>query len=118
MVAVVVDVLARDMERVAAGRRIEGADTAARFLIAALRKTGSSDPAQLAPALSGMEIASPVGMLDGKIVMRAEDKTIIDYALGWGRIVPKEPYLVDIEPADWAEIVRIEAAWKKEKGFA
>ena len=31
MVAVVVDVLARDMERVAAGRRIEGADTAARF---------------------------------------------------------------------------------------
>ena len=92
-------------------------DTAARFLIAALRKTGSSDPAQLAAALSGMEVASPIGMLDGKVVMRAEDKTIIDYALGWGRIVPKEPYLVDIEPADWAEVTRIEAVWKKEKGF-
>lgn len=92
-------------------------DLGARFLIEAIRATGSSEPAKLATALKGMEVVSPVGMRDGKILMQAEDQTITDYALGWGRIVPKEPFLLDIQPADWTEVRKLETEWKKKKGF-
>ena len=93
-------------------------DTAARFLLGAMRKTGSADPVKLAAALRGMEIESPVGVKGGKIVMRAEDHTVIDYALGWGRIVPQSPYIADLEPANWTDVLAEEAAWKKKKGYA
>ena len=93
-------------------------DTAARFLLGAMRKTGSADPEKLAAALRGMEIESPVGMKGGKIVMRAEDHTVINYALGWGRIVPQSPYIADLEPANWTDVLAEEATWKKKKGYA
>lgn len=89
----------------------------ARFVIEAIRKSNSVEPAKLAAAMKGMEIGVPVGAKDGKAVMRPEDQTIVDYALGWGRIVPNEPYLVDIEPANWGEVRRLETEWKKKKGF-
>jgi branched-chain amino acid transport system substrate-binding protein len=89
----------------------------ARFLIEAIRKTSSVDPVKLAEAMKAMQVSVPVGMNDGKVLMRADDQTIVDYALGWGKIVPKEPYLVDIQPADWSEVTRLEAEWKKNKGF-
>lgn len=94
------------------------ASTGARFLIEGIRKTGSADPAKIAKAIRGMEIDSPVGIKDGKILMRAEDQTIINYALGWGRIVPSHPYLVDVQRADWGQILQREADWKKQKNFA
>ncbi|MGE0628479.1 MAG: ABC transporter substrate-binding protein, partial [Hyphomicrobiaceae bacterium] len=93
------------------------ADTSARFLIEAIRSSGSAEPAKLAAAIKGRQVASPVGMRDGKILMRAEDQTIVDYALGWGRIVAKEPYLIDIQPANWTEIAQLETEWKKRKGY-
>jgi branched-chain amino acid transport system substrate-binding protein len=89
----------------------------ARFLIEAIRGTNGAEPAKLAEAIKTMQVAAPVGMRDGKVVMRSEDQTIIDYALGWGRIVPGEPYLVDTQPADWSEVLRLEAEWKRRKGF-
>jgi branched-chain amino acid transport system substrate-binding protein len=89
----------------------------ARFLIETIRKTSSVDPIKLAEAMKAMQVSVPVGMNDGKVLMRADDQTIVDYALGWGKIVPKEPYLVDIQPADWSEVTRLEAEWKKNKGF-
>jgi branched-chain amino acid transport system substrate-binding protein len=93
------------------------ADTGARFLIEALRKTGNSQPKVLAEAIRGAQVLSPVGMRDGRILMEANDQTIVDYALGWGRVIPDQPYLVDIQAADWPEVLRTEAEWKKSKGF-
>jgi branched-chain amino acid transport system substrate-binding protein len=93
------------------------ADTSARFLVEAIRKTRSADPFKLAEAMRGMEVASPVGVRNGKIVMRPEDQTITHYALGWGRIVPQSPYMVDIQQANWDEIVAEDNTWKKKKGY-
>lgn len=93
------------------------ANAGARFLIEAIRTTGGSQPTKLAAAIKSGEVISPVGMQDNNILMRAEDQTIVDYALGWGRIVPNEPYLVDIQPADWADVIKLETEWKKKKGF-
>lgn len=93
------------------------ADTGARFLIEALRKTGDAQPRALAQAIRGAEVTSPVGMRNGRILMEPKDQSIVEYALGWGRIVPKEPYLVDIEAANWPRVLEIEAEWKKGKGF-
>jgi branched-chain amino acid transport system substrate-binding protein len=90
----------------------------ARFVIEGMKQTGSAEPAKIAEALKGLEIDSPVGIRNGKIQMRSEDQTIIYYALGWGRITPKEPYLVDVQAADWDDVIRQEAAWKKKNGYA
>jgi len=93
------------------------ADTAARFLLQAIRDTNSTDPKVLASAIRGMEVASPVGAKDGKILMTDSDQTINYYALGWGSIVPTPPYMTDIYQADWQDILAHEAAWKKKKGY-
>jgi branched-chain amino acid transport system substrate-binding protein len=93
-------------------------DTGARFLLEAMKKTQSADPAKLAEAMRGMEVQSPVGVKDGRILMRADDQTINYYALGWGRIVPQAPYMTDIQDADWKEILAEDTAWKKKKGYA
>lgn len=93
------------------------ADLGAQFLIDALIATGGAEPRELAAAIKGREAVSPVGMRDNKVAMRAEDQTIVDYALGWGRVVPQEPFLVDLQAADWAEVFRAETAWKKSRGF-
>lgn len=94
------------------------ASTAARFVIEGIRKTGSADPAKIAKAIRGMEVDSPVGVKDGKILMRAEDQTIIHYALGWGRIISNQPYLIDVQRAEWDQVLRLETDWKKQKNFA
>lgn len=91
--------------------------TAMQFLIAAMRKTGSADGKQLAEALRGMTIDSPFGS-QGKVTIRAEDQTIVDYAIGWGTTIPKEPYVDRMHVADWKRIYELEAAWKKGKGYA
>ena len=91
--------------------------TAVRFLEAAAKKAGSADGKKLAEALPGLTIESPFGT-KGTITMRAEDHTIVDYAIGWGTTVPKPPYVVDIQPGDWGQIVELETEWKKKNGYA
>jgi len=91
--------------------------TGMQFLIAAMRKTGSADGKKLAAALRGMTIESPFGA-QGKITMRPEDQTIVDYAIGWGTTAPKEPYVEQMHVADWKRIYELEVAWKKSKGYA
>ena len=59
---------------------------------------------------------SPFGA-DGKITMRAEDQTIVGYAIGWGTTIPTEPYVTDMQAADWGYIFELEAEWKKTKGY-
>ena len=89
---------------------------AMQYLIAAMKKTNSTDSVKLADAIRGMKLKTPFGA-DGTITMRAEDQTTIGYALGWGTTVPKEPYVVDITSGDWKSILEHEAEWKKSMGY-
>jgi branched-chain amino acid transport system substrate-binding protein len=87
------------------------------FLVAAMKKTGSTDAPKLADALRGMKVKSPFGA-DGTVTMRAEDQTTVGYALGWGTTIPKEPYVPKVTPGDWKTILEHEAQWKKKMGYA
>ena len=87
------------------------------FLVAAMKKTGSTDAPKLADALRGMKVKSPFGV-DGTVTMRAEDQTTVGYALGWGTTIPKEPYVPKVTPGDWKTILEHEAQWKKKMGYA
>ena len=59
------------------------------FLIAAAsRRPTRADGKKLAEALRGMKINSPFGA-DGTMTMRAEDQTLIGYAIGWGTTIPQ-----------------------------
>jgi branched-chain amino acid transport system substrate-binding protein len=90
--------------------------TAIHFLAAASKKVNSADGRKIAEALRGLQIKSPFGA-DGTITMRAEDQTIIGYAIGWGTTIPNEPYVPDVTPGDWNKILELEAAWKKKHGY-
>ena len=90
--------------------------TAMRFIEAAVTKAGSTDGKKAAAALEGMTIDSPFS-ITGKVTMRAEDHTLIDYAIGWGTTVPKDPFVVDMEPGDWGQIAELEKEWKKTNGY-
>jgi branched-chain amino acid transport system substrate-binding protein len=92
------------------------AATGMQFLATAMKKTSSTDGKKLAAAMRGMTIDSPFGT-QGKITMRAEDQTIVDYAVGWGATIPGEPYLPSVTPGDWKLIRELEAEWKKSKGY-
>jgi branched-chain amino acid transport system substrate-binding protein len=91
--------------------------TAAHLAFAALRKVGGTDPRKLAEALRGLTIDSPFGA-DGKVTMRAEDQTLVGYAIGWGTTISAEPYVDGIKTADWNQITQLEQEWKKGKGWA
>lgn len=90
--------------------------TAIRFIEAAVKKAGSTDGKKAAAALEGLTIDSPFSTT-GKVTMRAEDHTMIDYAIGWGTTVSKEPFVIDMEPGDWGQIVELEKEWKKANGY-
>lgn len=88
----------------------------AEFLVAALKATKSTDGKKLSEALKGLTIQSSLGV-DGKITMRAEDQTAVNYAIGWGEVTKVEPYLVKPKMADWNLIFEHENAWKKKMGY-
>jgi branched-chain amino acid transport system substrate-binding protein len=90
--------------------------TALSFLVAAMKKTGSADGKVLADALRGMTIDSPIGT-DGKVTLRAEDQTLIGYAIGWGTTIPTEPYVTGMEATDWGFITEQETEWKKRSHY-
>jgi branched-chain amino acid transport system substrate-binding protein len=88
------------------------AATGMQFLVAAMKKTASTDGKKLAEALRGMKIDSIFGA-DGSITMRGEDQTIIGYAIGWGTTLSKEPYVTDVKAGEWRQILELEADWKR-----
>ena len=90
--------------------------TTANFLISAIKKTNSADGKKLAEALRGMKIESPFGT-DGTITMRAEDQTIIGYAIGWGTTISQEPYIPEVKAGDWKQILELEIDWKKRNKY-
>jgi len=87
------------------------------FIVAAMKKTRSTDSTKLADAIRGMKLKTPFGA-DGTVTMRADDQTTIGYALGWGTTIPKEPYVPQVTPGDWKTILEHEAQWKKTMGYA
>lgn len=87
------------------------------FLTTAMKKANSTDGKKIAAVLSGLTIDSPFGT-NGKLTMRAEDHTLVDYALGWGELTGKEPFMSNPVPGNWKQITELEAEWKKRKGFA
>lgn len=91
--------------------------TAIRGVIQAMKATGSAEPAKLIPALRDIAIDTPLGAANGKAMLRGQDGTLVNYALGWGRASGKAPYLHDIVDADWNALVAAETEWKKSKGY-
>ena len=67
-------------------------------------------------AITGMTIDSPFGV-NGKITMRAEDNTIINYATGWGSTIPTDPFVPDIVAPDWGMLTELETDWKKRNKY-
>ena len=90
--------------------------TVVNFLSAAARKANSADGTKLAEALRGLTIDSPFGS-NGKLTLRADDQTLIDYAVGWGTTIPTEPYVPDVTPGDWRQIIELETEWKKKNNY-
>jgi branched-chain amino acid transport system substrate-binding protein len=88
----------------------------ASFVIAALKKTNSTDSKKLAEAIRGMTIESPFGV-NGTLTMRAEDNTMVNYAIGWGQTIPKDPFIPDLVAADWGLITELETEWKKKNKY-
>ncbi len=88
------------------------------FLLAAMTESGASGGAPVAQALRGMSLPQPVGVgPGGTLTLRAEDHTVVDYAIGWGVTVPEAPFVTDIQAADWADVREYEAGWKREQGY-
>lgn len=87
------------------------------FLTAAMKKANSSDSKKVAEALRGLKIDSPFGQ-DGTLTMRASDNTMINYALGYGSLTNKEPYITNQVNGSWPQIYELESEWKKRKGWA
>ena len=86
------------------------------FLSEAVKKVNSTDGKKVAEALTGLTIKCPFGA-DGTVTMRADDHTLIGYAIGWGTTIPTEPYVPDVQSGDWKQILALEAEWKKSKGY-
>ena len=86
------------------------------LLAEASKKANSADGKKIAEALRGLTIKSPFGA-DGTVTMRAEDQTLIGYAIGWGTTIPQEPYVPEVKAGDWKTILELEAEWKKSKGY-
>ena len=84
----------------------------AQFVIEAMKKTNSTDPKKVAAAMEGLTIDSPFGV-GGKLTMRAEDHTVINYATGWGQTISADPYVPDVQAVDWKIITELETEWKK-----
>ncbi len=87
------------------------------FLTTAIKKANSTETKKVADALRGLTIDSPFGA-NGKLTMRAEDQTVVDYAVGWGVLDTKEPYMDRPVPGSWKQITELELEWKKRKGWA
>lgn len=87
------------------------------FLTAAMKKANSTDGKKIAEVLRGLKIESPFGA-DGTLTMRADDHTVVNYAIGYGSLTNKEPFMTNQVNGNWDQIYELEAQWKKRKGWA
>ena len=88
------------------------------YLISALKETGGTDNKKLAEAIKGKTRKSFMGVGDGNTVtIRDKDQTIIDYSIGWGTTIANDPYMTNIQAADWHTIEELEKEWLTDKGW-
>ena len=88
------------------------------YLINALKETGGTDNKKLAEALKGKTIPSFMGVGEGNTVtIRDRDQTITNYSIGWGTTIPKEPFIQDVQAANWDTIENLEEEWLTNKGW-
>lgn len=89
----------------------------AQFIVDGLKATkGNPDPVKLAAAIRGTTVQVPFG-LNGKVTLRAEDNTLINYPMAYGTAITSDPFVKDWITADWKVILEQEAAWKKKQGY-
>lgn len=91
-------------------------DLGLNFILAGLKAVGKMDGKAIADAIRGMTIKSPFGA-NGEVTMRAEDQTVINYAIGWGKLIKQEPFMPKPVLADWSFILKEELEWKKENKY-
>lgn len=90
--------------------------TGCQFIFEALKRTnGNTDGEALANEVAGMEIESPF-VESGKMIMREEDHTMINYPVAWGQTTA-EKTMTDWVAGDWDEILAQEKEWKKREGY-
>ena len=88
------------------------------YLINALKETGGTDNKKLAEALKGKTSPSFMGVGEGNTVtIRDRDQTITNYSIGWGTTIPKEPFIQDVQAANWNTIENLEEEWLTNKGW-
>lgn len=92
------------------------AATGVQFLTAAMKKANSTDGDKIAEVLHDLTIESPFGQ-DGTITMRSEDQTMVGYAIGWGDVIPDDPYMPEPQLGSWEQIFELEAEWKQRQGY-
>ncbi len=91
--------------------------SAMQFIIDALKETGgNTDAEKLAAATTGRTIDSPFGV-GGSLTLRESDHTLVNYMVGYGITIPKNPYVKDFSESSWDEIYKYEAEWKKKNGY-
>ena len=86
------------------------------FIAEAAKKANSADGKKIAEAMRGLKIDCPFGT-DGTVTMRADDQTVIGYAIGWGTTIPQAPYVPEVKGATWDTILQLEAEWKKRNNY-
>ena len=90
--------------------------TGMRFIEAAVKKANSTDGKAAADAMRDLSIDS-IFSTTGKVTMRAEDNTMVDYAIGWGTSVSQAPFVTGVQPGDWGQIRELEAEWKHKNAY-
>jgi branched-chain amino acid transport system substrate-binding protein len=86
-------------------------------LTAAMKKANTADGKKIAEVMRGLKIDSPFGA-DGTLTMRADDHTVVNYAIGYGSLTNKEPFMTNQVNGSWKQIYELESEWKKRKGWA
>ena len=88
------------------------------FLISAMQEVGDLNTKKLAESLNGKRRQSFIGVgEENTVTMRSQDQTLVNYAIGWGSTLPKEPYMRNVRAADWNTIQELEKEWLSSKGW-
>ena len=83
-----------------------------------MKETGGTDNKKLAEAMRGKTSPSFMGVGEGNsVTIRERDQTITNYSIGWGTTIPKEPFIQDVQAADWNTIENVEEEWLTNKGW-
>ena len=88
------------------------------YLISAMKETEGTDNKKLAEYIKGKSKSSFMGVGEGNTVsIRDKDQTIVDYSIGWGTTISQDPFMTNIQAADWNTIEELEKEWLADKGW-